>query len=136
MAALGALGITGFANYNQSQILQNSSNEVTTMLNLAKSRAQSQVKMGTSCSASSQILEGYQVDISIINRTYTLSSRCSGITSNLQTKTLPQNVSFKSPDTFPTSFFFPVQKGGVDTPGQIVISSGGKTKTIVANVLK
>lgn len=131
-AILGALGIAGFINYNQTQVLQTSSNEVAAMLNLAKSRAQSQVKLGSLCNAPSQTLEGYKVDISTVNKSYTLSSRCSGNSSLLTTKTLPQNVNFTSP----SSFFFPVQTGGVQTPGQIVISDNGeKTKTIIINSL-
>lgn len=134
-AVLGTLGIAGFITYNQIQILQSAANDLATTLNVAKSRALSQVKLGSSCSASSQILEGYNVDISIINKSYTLSSRCSGVTSNLDTKTLPQNVSFKSQDTSLTSFFFPVLSGGVQVAGQIVITGFGRDKTITVNSL-
>lgn len=135
-AVLGTLGIAGFTSFNQTQILQTSANEVVTMLNLAKSRALSQVKLGSSCSAPSQILEGYNVDISITNNSYTLSSRCFEATNNLDTKTLPQNVTFETPDTFPTSFFFPVLSGGAQkTPGKIVITGFGRNKTIIVNSL-
>ena len=134
-AVLGTLGIAGFTTYNQVQTLQVSANDLATTLNVARSRALSQVKLGSSCSASSQILEGYSVDISVPNKSYTLSSRCSGATSNLDIKTLPQNVSFKSPDTSPTSFFFPVLLGGVQTAGQIVITGFGRDKIIVINSL-
>ncbi len=130
-AVLGTLGIAGFVNYNQVQTLQVSANDLATTLNVARSRALSQVK-GSSCSA--KILEGYTVDISI-PKSYTLSSRCSGVTSNLDTKTLPQNVSFKSPDTSPTSFFFPVLSGGVQTGGNIVITGFGRDKIITVNSL-
>jgi len=132
-AILGALGIAGFSSYSQAQVLQTSTNEVTTMLNLAKSRSQSQIKLGSACDSDLKILKGYSVDIS--GNSYALTSHCliglSELTSIIQSKTLPRNVSFTS-STFP-SFFFPVRRGGVETPGQIVISSGGKTKIIVIN---
>lgn len=134
-AVLGTIGVAGFMTYNKAQILQSSASNLATMLNLAKSRAQSQVKLGASCSES-QTLEGYSVDISFVDNKYTLNSRCLGVLSAVDTKSLPQNVSFKSPDTSPASFFFPVQKGGVEASGQIVIlDSGGRTKTIIINSL-
>lgn len=131
-AILGVLGIAGFVNYNEAQVLQTSANEVVTMLNLAKSRAQSQVKLGSKCNG--QVLDGYRVSIrtsSSARHKFVLMSECAGVTSDLDTKTLPQNVSFNAT----THFFFPVQKGGVETEGSIIISSGGKTKTITVNAL-
>ena len=129
-AILGALGIAGFSSYSQAQVIQTATNEVTTMLNLAKSRSQSQIKLGSACDSDLKILKGYSVDIS--GNSYTLTSHCligmSELTSIIQSKTLPRNVSFTS-STSP-SFFFPVQKGGVEPAGQIVIASGGNTKTI------
>lgn len=132
-AILGVLGIAGFVNYNEAQVLQTSANEVVTMLNLAKSRAQSQVKLGSNCNG--QVLDGYRVSIRTsqsARHKFVLMSECAGLTRDLDTKTLPQNVSFN----VTTNFFFPVQKGGVERPGEIIISSsGGKTKTITVNAL-
>lgn len=131
-AILGTLGIAGFTNYNQAQVLQASSNEVITMLNLAKSRAQSQIKPSALCSSGS--LYGYSVVISIPRR-YTLYLRCSvggDIEIDEQDKFLPTNLSFGAN----SSFFFPVQTGGVQASGQFTISdSDGKTKTITVNSL-
>jgi len=130
-AILGVLGIAGFVNYNQTQVLQFSANEVVNMLNLAKSRAQSQVKLGDSCGTHT-FLEGYRVDIiSNDNDSYVLNSLCSGVLSPLETKTLPSSLSFDADN----SFFFPIQTGGVEAPGQIVIDSDGRTKTITVNSL-
>lgn len=130
-AVLGTLGIAGFINYNQTQVLQTSTNEVVTMLNLAKSRSQSQIKP-SGCIGD---LSGYNVVVSASLRTYTLYVRCSigpDMKIEEQNKLLPTNLSFGTN----SSFFFPVQKGGVDTQGQIVISdNGGKTKTIMVNSL-
>lgn len=132
-AVLGTLGIAGFITYNQTQALQTSSNEVATMLNLAKSRAQSQVKLGSLCSAPSQVLGGYSVNISIVNKNYTLSSRCSGASSDLYTKNLPNGLNFDASTS--ASFFFPIQTGGVETAGQIIISGYGRSKTVTVNSL-
>jgi len=132
-AVLGTLGIAGFVNYNQTQVLQTSANEVVTMLNLAKSRAQSQIKPSELC-LNSESLSGYSVVIST-PRKYTLYLRCSisgDKKINEQDKLLPTGLSFGNN----SSFFFPVQKGGVETPGQIVISSSdGRTKIITINSL-
>ncbi len=139
-AVLGTLGIAGFVNFNQSQVLQSSASEVVTMLNLAKSRAQSQVKLGTLCSSSLNQLEGYRVDISISSGSYTLSSRClSGVTElhdDLVTKTLPQDLSFNTN----IYFFFPVQAGGAQASDPLnpkfdITNSGGRKKTITVNSL-
>lgn len=130
-AVLGALGIAGFANYNKAQVLQTSTNEVVSMLNLAKSRAQSQIKLGASCS--SQALSGYRVDI--LTNSYSLYSLC-GTPNLITSKTLPQNLIFGSAK----SFFFPIQTGrvqwsGTGTPWKITISDGNSLKTININPL-
>lgn len=133
-AVLGTLGIAGFTSYNKAQALQTSTNEVVTMLNSAKSRAQSQVKLGSVCNElSPYLLKGYKVEILASDETYLLKILCEGTADEVITKkTLPPNVIFTSGES---SFFFPVQKGGVETVGSITISSGGKTRTITVNSL-
>lgn len=127
-AVLGALGIAGFNNYNKVQVLQNAANELITTFNTARSRAQSQVKL---CSAP-QVLEGYGVDISIADESYTLNSRCSGVGSFIiSTKKLPDKITFISPTT--TSFFFPVITGGVTQAGNITLLGYGMQKNIVVS---
>lgn len=129
-AVLGTFGIAGFANYNKSQAIQASASEVVTMLSLARSRAQSQVKPA-GCIGD---LSGYSVKIST-PKTYTLYVRCSvgpEIKIDQQDKVLATNLTFSSN----VSFFFPIKTGRVQTSGQITISSSdGKTKTIVVNAL-
>lgn len=132
-AVLGTLGVSGFTSYNQTQILQTSTNEIVTMLNLAKSRAQSQIKPSVLCPTGS--LSGYKVEISI-PRKYMLYLRCSiggDIKINEQDKLLPTNLSFSAN----SSFFFPVQTGGVQTstPQFDISNSNGKKKTITVNSL-
>lgn len=134
-AVLGTLGIAGFTNYNQTQILQAATSDVVSVLNLAKSRAQSQVKISSLCSSSGN-LEGYKVEI-LTPQSYTLYLRCNELGSstdkkvNEEAKALPSELSFANN----ISFFFPIQTGGVQTPGQIVITGYGRTKTIVVNSL-
>ena len=134
-AVLGTLGIAGFTTYNQIQILQTSTSDVVSVLNLAKSRSQSQVKPSALCSSSGS-LDGYKVEI-LAPKNYTLYLRCneSGSPTDRQVdekaKILPQDLNFGSN----VSFFFPVRKGGVQTSGQVVISGFGRSKTIVVNSL-
>lgn len=124
-AVLGTLGIVGFATYNQIQILQSSTSDVATVLNLAKSRAQSQIKP-SGCIGD---LSGYNVVITT-PRTYTLYARCStDVKIDEQDKLLPTSLSFNDS----TSFFFPTLIGGVQNLGSIIISGYGRTKTIWVN---
>ena len=132
-AVLGTLGIGGFANYNQVQVLQTSTNEVVTMLNLAKSRAQSQIKPSGACNP----LDGYGVNI-VSNTSYTLVSRCSGSGINgppLSTKTLPRGVSFDAGSVGKT-IFFPTITGGTQGSDNIIVLSGyGQQRFIVIDSL-
>ena len=135
-AVLGTLGIAGFTTYNQVQILQSATSEVVSVLNLAKSRAQSQIKPSNLCSSSGS-LEGYKVEI-LAPKNYTLYLRCNVSESSTkdepvdeEAKVLPSDLNFGSN----VSFFFPVQTGGVQTSGQIVISGFGRSKTIIVNSL-
>lgn len=155
-AILGTVGIAAYVNYNNAQVLQTSTNEVVTMLNLAKSRAQSQVKIGTNCEFK-MTLEGYKVVITASGRNYeyALKSRCSEADSQppLKTKSLPKDISFGSGDwgiaaDFENTFFFPVQTGGVEAtdslgaslkpltgPWEIVISNASLKQIITINSL-
>lgn len=138
-AVLGTIGIAGFVNYNKVQVLQTSTNEVVTMLNLAKSRAQSQIK--PSCTGD---LKGYFVKIVPAEKSYALYFRCSneGIIGE-QNKKLPFGLSFvipsnRNPPPSEISIFFPIQTGGVVLPADgntIVINSGESSKTITINAL-
>ncbi|MBI2613176.1 MAG: DUF1554 domain-containing protein [Candidatus Levybacteria bacterium] len=129
-AVLGTLGIAGFTTYNQIQTLQAASSDVVSILNLAKSRAQSQIKPSGLCSAT---LDGYTVVINAPS-SYWLELNCSDGNHPIiatQNKKLTANLNFSAN----ISFFFPVQTGGVQTPGQIVITGFGRNKTIVINSL-
>jgi len=105
MAIVGIISIAGFSSYNQSQAIQTSAENVVTMLNLARSRAQSQIKpvgcIGT--------LQGYRVQVTT-PRSYSLYVICDSNSTPIsqQGKVLPSNLEF----SFGISIFFPVIKGG------------------------
>jgi prepilin-type N-terminal cleavage/methylation domain-containing protein len=131
MSVLGAIIFAGFNNYRQVQTLQTSSDEVATMLNLAKSRAQSQIKP----SACAGDLNGYRVVIAA-PKSYELRVSCvgSGETAiSEQSKQLPANVTFSNS----SSFFFLVRTGKTipDSGETIAVNYAGKTKTITINAL-
>lgn len=122
-AVLGALGLAGFANYNKTQLLQTSTNEVVGILNLAKSRAQSQIKP-SDCVGN---LEGYGVRISLPNR-YALFFRCTDNEVESQIKLLPSRLEFG----VDAIFFFPVLVGGANQAGQItILSSDSNSQKII-----
>jgi prepilin-type N-terminal cleavage/methylation domain-containing protein len=133
----GAMGFAGFDNYRKAQVLQTSSNEVATVVNLARSRAQSQIKPVSSCSGT---LNGYRIVISSSLKDYTLYVSCNGTVNPSddveiaqQDKTLPAGVTFSSNP----SFFFPVRTGGVipASGGTIVVNYASKSKTITIDSL-
>lgn len=132
ISILSVIGIAGFNNYNQSQILQAAASDVATTLNLAKSRALSQVKLGAVCT-SSNTLEAYEVRLSMsgpFNR-YQLVIHCGPLEHTVDDKALPKNIIFDAAGTSQNFFYFPVLRGGVETGGQIVVSGYGRSKTIL-----
>lgn len=131
LGILSVIGIAGYNSFNQSQIIKTSASDVATMLNLAKSRALSQIKLGpvASCGPSHE-LRRYEVRITS-PATYALVIRCgpplpASNTVFIDIKGLPKNVTFTSTQTF----LFPVLTGGVTTGGDIVVSGYGHTRTI------
>ena len=124
---LSVLGIAGFNEYNQVQTLQTATNDVATMLNLAKSRALSQVKLNSIC-IPTRPLRGYRV-LLLGTNIYRLRIHCGGSVRTILEKRLPRNITFGAAGTF----FFPVLKGGVTTSGQVVLSGYGQTRCIAVS---
>ncbi len=140
------LGIAAFVDYNRAQTLNVAALEVVATLNLAKSRAQSQVKP-EDCR---NTLNGYKVGICSRDALkckantnskikYAFYADCSNenfVSFANTNKTLPTDIIFDSTSTNITSIFFPVLTGGavltggVNGSGRIVLSGYGKTKTI------
>lgn len=128
---LSTVGLASYFSYSQVQILTSSANEFVTTIQLAKSRANSQVKPPERyCSGQ---LDGYSVVINITNREYRLGVICGGNASNnpLLTKILPRDITFDEVTT--TNIFFPIIQGGVQGFGRISIMGYGRTKTITIN---
>lgn len=135
---LSTISIAAFANFDKSQTIHAATTRVTTMLQKAKSRAQSQVKppIGTCVT---NTLESYEVQICGLSgsdcstpNTFRLMVRCGGTANEVETDTLPQTTSFTAGSA--KSVLFRLFTGGVDgaiTPKTIIITSGvNQTQTI------
>ena len=137
MAGLTSVGIAGFINYNRSQAVISSVNDVASLLTLAKSRALYQV---TPCQVNPGLpLDGYQFTLCYSGAClgpyrssdyYEVSAVCGGNKVFVQSKKLPEKMSFDSARTSVTSFFFPVITGGVSTPGTIAVAGYGTSREV------
>lgn len=120
---LSVISIASFVDYSRKEALNAATGEVTTLLQSAKARAQSQVKPTVGACVQNP-LEGYKVTV-IDQQQYKLEAIC-GSSYVIQTKKLPTGITFAQP----TSFYFRAITGGVES-GTIVISSPyGMSKTI------
>ncbi len=129
-AAVGiitSLGLASLASYGNKQTIETAALDVADIFNLARSRSLSQVKP-TVCG--NNILTGYQVDITIAANQYAISAVC-GSAYQIDSKKLPQNVSFASSST--TTVIFPLLSGRPSSSSQVVITGYGATKTINVN---
>ena len=130
IALIGILTIAslvGFNNYQQTQIFQTNASAVVEMVNLAKSRALTQVKP-TQCQSAGKVLRGYQIHIMPSGTQYRLEAVCDASTYVLDTKDLPSSLAFT-----PTSqrrILFVVSTGIVNNPGSVSITGFGRTKKI------
>lgn len=127
LSVLSAVGLASFVTYSRTQAVTNERNNLILTLNVAKARAQSQVKPSN---CDTQTLNGYQVSINTINNTYSLIADCSTADAVISTTRLSSNITFQS--TSETTYSFPVLTGGV-TGGTIVITGYGIVQTINVN---
>lgn len=127
IGSLTALGIASYASFNSSQTVLSAANNVSTMLNAAKSRSITQV-VPASCGNNS--VTGYEVDITTGGQKYTLSAIC-GAKQTLSTSNLPSQISFGGGST--ATVFFAMSSGVVDTPATITITGYGRTHTITVS---
>ncbi len=132
--------LVSYTNYTTRQTLKTGADELRETLNLAKSRALSQVK--PDACGTDDALEGYRVQICDVHGAscmstsdYELQVACGGRSYLVGPKRLPQNVSFDASETDRTSFFFPVLSQGVETPGVVALSGFGKSLTITVDTL-
>lgn len=127
LSVLSAVGLASFVTYSRTQAVTNERNNLILTLNVARARAQSQVKPS---SCGTQTLRGYEVFINTANNTYVLRAVCSPTVVVISTTTLADNVVFQS--AAPSTYSFPVLTGGT-TSGTIVISGYGINQTINVN---
>lgn len=126
IAILSIMGIVAFVAYSRTQTLNAGVLDVVTMLNLARSRALSQVKPDN-CEATSLPLNGYEFII-LNNTTYRVSANC-GVDQQftIETKQLPRGVTF-SDSSLGGSVLFYVISGGVNDSLTITINESGSPK--------
>lgn len=131
IALISAIGIASFAGRGKIAELDAATSSVSSYLQLARSRAISQVKPKDPVTCAGT-LEGYKVVINQADNSYELNIVCGGTVGKISEKTLPVNFSFDN-DTTSTSFFFPILTHGVEGAGVISISGYGKKKTITVD---
>ncbi|MCL5439270.1 MAG: prepilin-type N-terminal cleavage/methylation domain-containing protein [Patescibacteria group bacterium] len=126
IAILSIIGIAAFASYSRTQALNAGVLDVVTMLNLARSRASSQVKP-KNCEVTSLSLNGYEFTI-VNNTTYRVSANC-GVNQpfTVETKPLPKGVTFAD-SSLGSSVLFYVISGGVNHSLTITINESGIAK--------
>lgn len=128
IAFLSIIGIASYRTYSESQILESLAQDFVTTVQLAKSRANSQVKPPVCVGQ----LDGYSVVISNVNQ-YVLNVVCSGNSFPLQTTALPNNIQF-SQDALGT-IFFAIITGAVSGNGNIVMTGYNQTKCVSVDSL-
>lgn len=111
IAILSTVGIAAFLNYSRSQSVAQATAELYTTLNLARSRAQSQVKPSSgSCGPPSySSLEGYRVRAATPTR-YDLYAICGGSQEFIEFHVTPSGVTLSSSAS---SFTFAIITGNV-----------------------
>lgn len=134
LTTISIFGVAAYRSYAESQKLQNSALDVSLMLQKAKSRAQTQVKPSNITICQNTGLSGYQVRFCNLPSSscsgsgdYELHIVCSGLNRLVESKDLPQSVTFAN--TTSPVFFFRVLHGSVNT-GTIRINANGQHKII------
>lgn len=147
LAILSVVGIAAFSSYSRAQTLNAAAGGLSVTLNLAKSRAYSQVKPQVAGCDDNNPLSGYEVRIcgigvscfnstnSTSNRYYELDVKCGNSlnpTATITVGVLPLNLSFDSASQ--AKFFFPVLRGSVVGNGNIIIKNTfNETKTVTVD---
>jgi prepilin-type N-terminal cleavage/methylation domain-containing protein len=135
LTILSTIGIASFSSGSKRATVETATNELISTLQLARSRAISQVKPENLMKCNGE-LRGYKVEINISgNRNeYDLAVVCEvppnpPTTNSILTKTLPNNVTFND-GTTQTSFFFPILTGSVEGSGVVSVTGYDITKSI------
>lgn len=118
-------GVTSFFSYSRDQSFRISISEVSHILNVAKTRAISQVKP-SQCGL--QALRGYEVLFTVPGSDYQLRALCNSTYYLIQSRKLPANISFQSGSA--TSVFFAVSTGITTQQRTVTISNSTMSKII------
>ncbi len=131
ISILSTFSIASFVNYSRAQTLDGAKNDVISMLNVAKSRSQSQI-IPTGCSGT---LLSYSVTVYKDNSgaptypigSYVLTATCSGNATPIQLllKKLTSGLNFDATLTTISTVSFSVLTGAVTGTGNIVINYPG-----------
>ncbi len=142
-AILSTIGVAAFLDYSRSQTLVTATTDIASMLQVARSRAQSQVKPTVGACVSAP-LDGYKVLICGLagsvcspgNADYELVAVCGGtnVFPAVSSKTLPAkpNISFNQSGTTIREVLFRVLSGGVDGSGTIKIEGYNNTCKVIS----
>ncbi|HUQ85418.1 MAG TPA: prepilin-type N-terminal cleavage/methylation domain-containing protein [Candidatus Limnocylindrales bacterium] len=118
-------GVTSSSILNNSQVFNGSVSEVQNTLNVARSRAISQVKPAN-CGAGT--LDGYEVKITVSGTDYEQSVVCGGVRTVIERRKLASSLTFATGST--SVVMFNVSTGTMTTPGIIMVTGLGKTSTL------
>lgn len=128
---LSSIGLAGFSSYSKQQTLQASAFDVVTMLNVAKTRALSQVKP-VSCT-DTMTLDGYEMTFNTASGEYDMEVLCGDSAYVLVRKTLPNGISFGSGTS--SDITFHVLGSETASGGTVQVTGYGTTKTIAVSTL-
>jgi prepilin-type N-terminal cleavage/methylation domain-containing protein len=120
-----SISVNSFNTYNNTQIHNTSVTGVVSMLNSARAKSISQVKPEV---CGSNVLDGYEVRITIPGPNYVQNVVCGGSRHVMQQGKLNSRVSFSN--TSATNIFFDVATGIVTSPGAIGLTGPSKASTI------
>jgi prepilin-type N-terminal cleavage/methylation domain-containing protein len=133
IAILSSIGISASVNYSRAQSLEAATQDLKTILNQAKSYAQSQYKPQECVN---QVLERYRIDLDRNNKEYTFSVICSG-THQITKAKLPKDVSFDIGSGDSEYFEYPILTGGIQSDGSSLspwqiklLGLGGRSKIV------
>lgn len=138
VSSLSIVGIVAYRDYSQRQALETAAQDLASTIQLAKSRAISQVQP-SDCSTGGLSLDGYRINIPFLNQPeYKISAICEGNSYDTKTFRLPKGIDFDSTTNLiigeapGSGIFFPVITLGVQGSGDIVLKGQSNKKVRVS----
>lgn len=137
VSSLSIAGIVAYRDYSQRQSLETAADDLAAVIQLAKSRAISQVKPSD---CGTQSLDGYRINIPFFSAPeYTISAICEGNAYDIKTFKLARGIKFDADATTilpgivsETGIFFPIITLGVQGGGDIVLKGQSNKKVKVS----